>query len=76
MVSTWNRAVRIRRGTARLEKRGYRVIRFWNHQVLNDFDAVLDRILEEIDLPHPNLLPEGEGVRNARTTVKADNTDA
>lgn len=30
--------------TAYLTAMGYRVLRFWNHEVLNDMDAVKDRI--------------------------------
>jgi very-short-patch-repair endonuclease len=41
---------------------GYRVIRFWNDEVLRDSDAVLEeigRVLIEIPSSYP--LPEGEG---------------
>ncbi|WP_068829653.1 endonuclease domain-containing protein [Pseudomonas sp. BMS12] len=31
-----------------LEERGYRVLRFWNHQVLGEMEAVLERIRLEI----------------------------
>jgi len=40
------------RRTAYLEQRGYRVIRFWNHQVLNDIEEVM-REIELHLLPHP-----------------------
>jgi len=41
---------------------GYKVIRFWNNDVLANTPAVLEKIREEIiRLPHPDLLPEGEG---------------
>lgn len=50
--------------TAGLERRGYRIIRFWNHEILCEIEAVLERIAAElIDSPHPSLLPEGEGVQ-------------
>jgi very-short-patch-repair endonuclease len=48
--------------TGYLEALGYRVIRFWNDEVLRDPDAVLEeigRVLIEIPSPYP--LPEGEG---------------
>ena len=48
--------------TGYLEALGYRVIRFWNDEVLRNPDAVLDeigRVLIEIPSPYP--LPEGEG---------------
>jgi len=32
------------RRTAFLNSRGYRVLRFWNHEVLNEIDAVLEAI--------------------------------
>ncbi|MEI9984592.1 MAG: DUF559 domain-containing protein [Aliidongia sp.] len=31
--------------TARLEKAGWRVLRFWNHEILNNTDGVLATIL-------------------------------
>jgi hypothetical protein len=36
--------------------------RFWNHDVLNDVDAVLAAIENHIKSPHPDPLPEGEGI--------------
>lgn len=54
------------RRTAYLEKQGYRVMRFWNHEVLQETDAVMDTIFDTLeDLPpHPGPLPTpgGEGV--------------
>ena len=36
-------------------------MRFWNHQVLNDTQAVLEEILRVLEeSPHPNPLPKGE----------------
>jgi len=34
------------RRTARLEERGYRVLRFWNEEVLDNLEGVLERIAE------------------------------
>jgi very-short-patch-repair endonuclease len=34
------------RRTKLLEQKGFRVIRFWNNQILGDTEAVLERILE------------------------------
>jgi very-short-patch-repair endonuclease len=49
--------------TAFLESLGYKVIRFWNHEVLSETEVVLEKIrMELIRSPHPNPLPEGEGV--------------
>ena len=38
-----------RRRTDYLESRGYQVIRFWNHQVMNDIEGVLLAIIHELD---------------------------
>ena len=35
--------------TARLEARGFRVLRFWNNQVLNEIEAVKEAILLALD---------------------------
>ena len=48
--------------SAYLKQRGYRVLRFWNDEVLKDTNTVLERIHAElINSPHPHPLPEGEG---------------
>ena len=46
-----------------LEKQGYRVVRFWNNEVLTDLEGVAEVILRECDSsPPPNLPPQaGEG---------------
>ena len=45
-----------------LEARGFRVLRFWNHEVLKEPDAVPESILGALTIPSsPALLPEGEG---------------
>jgi len=31
-----------------LEKAGFRVLRFWNHEVLQNFDAVAEQILQTV----------------------------
>jgi very-short-patch-repair endonuclease len=36
------------RRTAYLESRGYRVVRFWNNEVLGETEAVMQRIYEEV----------------------------
>lgn len=36
------------RRTARLEAMGYKVLRFWNHQILVETDTVLERIASEL----------------------------
>ncbi len=56
-----------------LERRGFRVLRFWNNDVLKNTDAVLNVILDALDAPSsPALLPEGEG-SNARVLKRSGN---
>jgi very-short-patch-repair endonuclease len=59
-------AVHIQKDTQRtknLEMRGYRVMRFWNNEVLTNTDSVLDVILTTlVNSPSSlSLLPLGEG---------------
>jgi len=48
--------------TTALESQGYLVLRFWNNDVLQNIDGVLESILDTLRPvpPHPNPLPEGE----------------
>ncbi|HWT18612.1 MAG TPA: endonuclease domain-containing protein [Variovorax sp.] len=49
-----------------LQAQGYRVLRFWNNEVLTQTDAVRERILQALQEgnPHPSPLPRaGEGAR-------------
>ncbi len=40
--------------SAHLAARGYRVLRFWNHEILHETDAVLERIHRKLsNSPHP-----------------------
>ena len=47
-----------------LQHRGYRILRFWNNEVLAQTSAVLHRIAEYLP-PHPNPLPQGEREKEA-----------
>jgi very-short-patch-repair endonuclease len=47
------------RRTELLRKHGYRVLRFWDNDVLRETAAVLIRISEAVN-PHPNPLPGSE----------------
>ena len=48
--------------TAWLHQQGYRVLRLWNHEVLHNLDAVLSKICDTLNTPHPTPLPPaGEG---------------
>ena len=53
--------------TARLERRGYRVVRFTNRDVHENLDGVLDAILSAVQSTAPSPLPSppegGEGIR-------------
>ena len=40
-----------------LQLHGWRVLRFWNNQVLNETDAVLQVIAQALADPHPHPLP-------------------
>lgn len=50
------------RRTQQLQAMGYRVVRFWNNDVLLDIESVLTVILDTLasPAPHPNPLPAGE----------------
>lgn len=53
--------------TQQLEMAGFRVLRFWDNEVLREMESVMDRIwlvVQEIQ-PHPHPCPplEGEGKR-------------
>ncbi|MFA6228766.1 MAG: endonuclease domain-containing protein [Rhodanobacter sp.] len=50
------------RRTRHLQSRGYRVLRFWNNDVLMNIESVLGVVLEAVasTAPHPNPLPAGE----------------
>jgi very-short-patch-repair endonuclease len=52
------------RRTGVLERFGYRVLRFWDNEVLSNLDGVLERISEALKGPHPRPLPlRGRGNR-------------
>ena len=50
--------------TCWLERQGFRVIRFWNNEALENWDGVEQVILEQLqgvrsNTPHPNPPPQG-----------------
>jgi very-short-patch-repair endonuclease len=52
------------RRSAYLERSGYRVLRFWDNEVLMNMEAVLERIFQVLNDPHPYPLPNiGRGLR-------------
>ena len=46
--------------TRYLQALGYRVVRVWNNEILQQREAVLEMILRALRSPHPNPLPQGE----------------
>ena len=48
-----------------LEEQGFRVLRFWNNQVLANMDGVKEAILEALSTPPPISSPTGGGVSSA-----------
>jgi very-short-patch-repair endonuclease len=55
--------------TAWLESQNFRVIRFWNHEVMSEPEAVLEMIQEVLKAP-PHLYPPPQGGRKRKTAVK------
>lgn len=45
-----------------IEAQGFRVLRFWDNQVFQETQAVLEKIMRalEVSCPHPNLPPQAE----------------
>jgi very-short-patch-repair endonuclease len=41
-----------------IEARGYRVLRFWNHDVLENIDGVL-QVIQSVVTPIPDPSPQG-----------------
>jgi adenine-specific DNA-methyltransferase len=54
------RAEADRRRSMLLAREGYQVLRFWDHEVMQDIEAVLQQIAEALRYPHPNPLPSRE----------------
>ncbi|TNE67771.1 MAG: endonuclease domain-containing protein [Alphaproteobacteria bacterium] len=48
--------------TAHLESRGFRVVRYWNNDILGNIDGVMTDLEAHLGQqpPHPNPLPAGE----------------
>lgn len=64
------------RRTAFLMQRGYQVLRFWDHDVLGNREAVLQAIEGALSYPHPTPLPpikERVKIRAIQTDDRARN---
>lgn len=48
-----------------LFQKGIRVLRFWDNEVLQSLDCVLNAVLSALNDPHPDPLPKGEGEQEA-----------
>jgi very-short-patch-repair endonuclease len=55
------------RRTEFLNKAGYRVLRFWDNDVLSDTEAVLQKIVGELNHPSPCPLPQGARAKKKAT---------
>jgi very-short-patch-repair endonuclease len=58
------------RRTAILKLHGFRVLRFWNNEVLANLDAVLEQIYQALNNPHPSLSLKGRGLKKKMTPIK------
>ncbi len=47
--------------TRLIEADGYRVVRFWDHEVLDRMDTILEEIVRLLSNPHPSLSLKGRG---------------
>ncbi|MEX1205842.1 MAG: endonuclease domain-containing protein [Dongiaceae bacterium] len=59
-----------KRRTAYLQSRGWRVLRFWNNDILRNTDGVVATIMATLD-PHPNPPPLRGGGRLRRDCAAA-----
>ncbi len=57
--------------TRALQSAGFRVLRFWNNDVLDNMEGVLEKLLEHLAAPSPQPSPaRGEGVRKIASTQR------
>lgn len=54
--------------TDSLNQMGYQVLRFWDHEVLQELDSVLESIRLALTNPHPHPLPERERGKENRAS--------
>jgi hypothetical protein len=61
-----------KRRTLFLKKDGYQVLRFWNHEMLQNITPVLEKIFEaKQSAPHPTLSPHAGRGKNEGTLRQA-----
>ena len=58
------------RRTAALTEHGYRVIRFWNNDVLGNIEGVVDTILREIESSPTSPRPSPPGRRGGKAQAR------
>ncbi len=54
------RQVQDKQRTEKLSQRGFKMLRFWNNDVLNRTESVLEAIRQALEDPHLSPLPERE----------------
>ncbi len=57
--------------TERLQVLGYRVLRYWNHDVMQQVDVVLEDILRHLTPPQPSPSPAAKGREQQPATSRA-----
>ena len=56
------------RRDAYLRRQGFRILRFWNNEIFNEEEAVMERIYDALQAPLPNPSPaEGRGALGGAT---------
>ncbi len=55
-----------------IEQNGYKVLRIYNNEVINNIEGVIEYILQNIETPHPNPLPQG--AREIRCALVSTNS--
>jgi len=55
-----------------IEQNGYKVLRIYNNEVINNIEGVIEYILQNIATPHPNPLPQG--AREIRCALVSTNS--
>ena len=53
-----------------LRKEGFKVLRFWNHDVLGNRESVVEKIMKYLKFPLPNPPHKGEGTSLITTFCK------